>query len=542
MDEFHVTAGRRLAPHVAFAPRLACKLAEEGYVNRADRLQRLLAAPLLLVVTACTPSPRRSDAVAHRSGGPRVTHGIAAGEVTQTSAVIWSRCERAGELHVVLDAVPRGQPIAKSAAALAENDFTAKVTVAGLEPSTSYPYRVWCTAGAGESTVTGDAVGGRFRTAPSPDSPEAVRFVWGGDVGGQNVCRDRTEGYPIFQRIASQDADFFIGLGDMIYADSPCLATGRYGNQQIPGPPKPATDVPEFWAYWKYNRSDEASQQVLAMTPYYAVWDDHEVFDDFGPHHDVGPSPPYPAGRHLLPLGRKAFLDYNPLADPPLLYRTIRWGKHLELFVLDTRSYRDPNSQQDDPRHPKTMLGLEQLRWLKESLLRSDATWKVIVTSVPLSVPTGSKQRGRDGWLPFDQQTGFQYELLDILRFMRAHDIRNNLWISTDIHFVAVFRYAPLPEDPTFLSYEVDTGPLNAGVFPKREFDTTLHPEQLFRYPDDANPAHGFEVAKSWFNYGVMRVDAQGNVHIAVINTSGATLYELSLEPSAERRSGGAKR
>lgn len=209
--------------------------------------------------------------------------------------------------------------------------------------------------------------------------------------------------------------------------------------------------------------------------------------------------------------------------------------------MLDTRSYRDPNSQKDDPRHPKTMLGRQQLRWLKESLLRSDATWKVIVTSVPLAVPTGSNRGGRDGWLPLDQQTGFQYELLDILRFLRTHDIRNHVWISTDIHFVAVFRYTPFLDDPTFHSYEVDTGPLNAGVFPQRAFDSTLHPEQLFRYPDDADPAHGFEAAKSWFNFGVMRIDAQGDMHIAVINTNGATLYELSLEPYVRRRSGGVK-
>src|SRR5262249_2195248 len=106
----------------------------------------------------------------------------------------------------------------------------------------------------------------------------------------------------------------------------------------------------------------------------------------------------------------------------------------------------------------------------------------------------------------------------------------NHVWISTDIHFVAALRYTPLPEDPTFHTYEVDTGPLNAGVFPKREFDATLHPDILFRYPDDADPSQGFAVAKSWFNYGVVGIDAQGDMHIAVINTDGTTLYELSLK------------
>ena len=179
------------------------------------------------------------------------------------------------------------------------------------------------------------------------------------------------------------------------------------------------------------------------------------------------------------------------------------------------------------------MLGREQLRWLKDGLLHSDATLKVIVSSVPLAVQTCVPQRGCDGWGSFDRRTGFEYELLDILRFMRAHNIRNHVWISTDIHFVDVFRYTPFREDPTFHSYEVDTGPLNAGIFPKHEFATTLHPTQLFHYPDSADPAEGFAAAKSWFNFGVLSVNARGGMRIVVINTSGTTLFELSLEPHA---------
>jgi alkaline phosphatase D len=460
--------------------------------------------------------------------GPRITHGVIAGEVTSTSAVIWSRCDRTGELHTAVAASTDGREIAAAVPVAAENDLTGKLTIEGLEPNTMHPYRVWCTAGE----VVGDAVSGTFRTAPRPTSPQAVSFVWGGDVGGQNVCRDHTAGYPIFDTIRAQHPDFFIGLGDMIYADSPCSVKGRYGNQQIPGPPHPATNVPEFWAYWQYNRTDAASQRLLATLPYYAVWDDHEVFNDFGPHHDVGPSPPYPPGRHLLPLGRRAFLDYNPFPDTQQrLYRSVRWGKHVELFLLDTRSYRDANSQQDDPGHPKTMLGHEQLNWLKDSLLHSDATWKVIVTSVTLAVPSCVPQRGCDDWASFDRQTGFQYELQDILRFLQAHNIRNHVWISTDIHFVEVFRHAPFHDDPTFVFYEVDTGPLNAGVFPKHEFDMTLHPTELFKYPQSAPPEEGYAAANTWFNFGVLRVDERGELRVTVVNTKGTTLYELALAP-----------
>lgn len=471
--------------------------------------------------------------VAAPDAGARITHGVAAGEVTSTSAVIWGRCSAASRLQLTLRDAAGDREIQASAAASAADDFTAKVPIGGLQPDTTYTYRVTCRA---DTAAAADGVArGTFRTAPPANASQPVTFVWGGDVGGQNACRDRTEGYGVFRTIGALRPAFFIGLGDMIYADSPCLPTGRYGNTQVPGPVAPAADVPSFWARWKYNRADRATQELLATLPYYAVWDDHEVYSDFGPHHDVGPTPRYPPGRHLLPLGRKAFLDYNPIAaggDAPRLYRNIRWGRHLDLFILDTRQYRDSNFAPDRPTRPKTMLGATQRAWLEQALAASDATWKVIVSSVPLSVPTGAEARGRDGWANGDQESGFEHELLDILRFMQQRGIYNNIWIATDIHFAAVFRDAPFADDPDFRVVEVDTGPMNAGVFPRpEEVDPTLHPQRLFTYPSSAEAIGGFEQAKSWFNFGVMRIDADGRVTVQIVNALGTTLYELPLSP-----------
>ena len=105
------------------------------------------------------------------------------------------------------------------------------------------------------------------------------------------------------------------------------------------------------------------------------------------------------------------------------------------------------------------MLGREQLTWLKEKLAASDARWKVIVSSVPMSIPTGlpAVPNGRDGWANFDQTAGYERELLDILRFMHAHGIRNSLWITTDVHFAEAFRYTPFTDDPGFAAYELVT-------------------------------------------------------------------------------------
>jgi PhoD-like phosphatase len=309
----------------------------------------------------------------------------------------------------------------------------------------------------------------------------------------------------------------------MIYADNACAATGLYGNAQLAGAFGPAVDLAGFWAHWRYNRADRASRRLLASTSYVGVWDDHEVINDFGPLTDVGTAPPYPPDLRLLPIGLRAFLDYTPVASAPRLYRSLRWGRHLELFVLDTRSYRDANYAPDSPRDPKTMLGEEQLAWLKERLARSDATWKVIVSSVPMSIPTGfPPTNGRDGWANFDQATGFENELLDILRFMAENGVDDPVWITTDVHFAEAFRYTPFPEHPDFAVHEIATGPLNAGIFPNRNVDPTLNPEVLF-FHGATSPADvtSWDQAKRWFNFGTLEIGAGGDLTAEVVDTAG---------------------
>ena len=82
------------------------------------------------------------------------------------------------------------------------------------------------------------------------------------------------------------------------------------------------------------------------------------------------------------------------------IYRSFQWGKDLDLLILDARSNRSRNDIADTPENNKTMLGKEQLKWLKENLLNSNATWKIVSSDVPVSIPTGANASmfGRDGW------------------------------------------------------------------------------------------------------------------------------------------------
>ena len=178
------------------------------------------------------------------------------------------------------------------------------------------------------------------------------------------------------------------------------------------------------------------------------------------------------------------------------------------------------------------MLGAEQLAWLKEGLASSDATWKVIVSSVPMSIPTGfPPTNGRDGWADFDQTTGFERELLDILRFLQARGIDDSIWITTDVHFAEVFRYRPFADDPVH-GARARHGPLNAGIFPNVDFDTTLNPERLFFYgPESAGAVTTWTEAKRWFNFGTLTVRDDGTLTAGVVNTAGESVYSLELAP-----------
>jgi alkaline phosphatase D len=494
-------------------------------------LRLILAAAALLLgagsAAAATPGTART--------APSITHGVVVGDVTASSAVLWARADREARLNVALAGGRHGR--VATGLARAEDDYTATVALGGLAPATTYRYRAWFSLGSRGSSH-GPVATGSFRTAPPPRAAAPLRLAFGGDLAGQNVCRDAAEGFPILGTIAARRPDVFVGLGDMIYADNACDAVGRYGNGQVPGEFGPATDLATFWAHWRYGRADPKLQRLLERTDYVGVWDDHEVINDFGPFTDTGSAPPYTPGVHLMPFGLRAFTDYTPIArpedEPTRLYRSLRWGRNAELFVLDTRQYRDPNFAEDTGVQPKTMLGREQLAWVKQKLLESDARWKVIVSSVPMAIPTGfPPTNGRDGWANFDQNTGFERELLDILRFMQSHGVRDSVWITTDVHFAEAFRHRPFSDDPRFAVNELVTGPMNSGIFPNLDFDTTLNPERLaFFAPPSADAVTSWAQAKHWFNFGELEFSRDGSLTLRIVNTAGETEFEREFTPA----------
>lgn len=379
-----------------------------------------------------------------------------------------------------------------------EKDFIEVVQVKGLAPNTSYEVRASVTTDGYDPAV----VGAQFVTAHTELEDAPIRWVWGGDIGGQGYCRKPDRGYGIFDHMRESRPDFGILLGDLIYGDGPCPSPPN-----IPGSDFVATTLEQFRAKHRYQREDTAFQQFLASVPVYAQWDDHEVRNDFSGSTDV-----------LMPIGLQAFHEYWPNGisqeRPPRLYRQIHRGANLDLFFLDTRQYRSPNTELDNSQ--KTMLGKEQLSWLVDTLTQSQATWKVIVSSVPLSLPKGDRAKppAVDSWAQGQSGTGFAHERNVIVETILFHQISNVVWITTDVHVAQVLAYDPHSEGkPAF--HEFVCGPLSAGPGRPTSPETTLNPTVL--YSDG-----GF------FNFGEVVMD-QDELNLRIVDDRGTTKFQISL-------------
>jgi alkaline phosphatase D len=458
-----------------------------------------------------------------------VPHAV--GDVSLDGAVVWARVAEAGT--VTLNYRARGRdPYDLQARAGADDDFAVRFELSRLAPGTRYGYTLrFLPAEGGVARSVGE---GAFATAPPPASRTPVRFAWSGDLAGQNVCRDRDRGFPVFDALLAAGPDFFVAAGDMIYADGRCAAEGRLGNAQIENPAGPARDLDGFRRHWHYVRGDAPLRRLLAAVPYYAIWDDHEVLNNFGPEEDLIWPTPGAEPLRLMPLGRRAFLEQNPVRrhpdDPSRIYRSVRWGRHLHLFLLDTRQYRAPAALADRGPAPKSMLGQAQREWLVRTAGASDATWRVIVSGSPLAIPAGLPD-ARDGWAGGGGETGYARELRLIMDDLRSAGANNVLWLAADAHFAAFFRHR-LDDDYEF--FEGVAGPLSAGVFPNAAYDRGLGSERLFMHPSGDPPA-GFEGALGAFNFGLVEIDAAGTAVVRFVDARGRGLWEVALPPRGGR-------
>lgn len=401
------------------------------------------------------------------------THGIASGDVTPSSAILWTRVDRRARLTVEVSPDPSFQEIAlrRSVLASAKNDFTAKVRAGPLESEQSYFYRWRHGPSLGEV--------GTFKTAPPPWVSADLRFAYSGDSDGTKV-----NGMPFFNGFEAlgfardESLDFFVYLGDTVYPDSPLR-------------PTPAETLHEYRDTYKVNREIAALSSLLKATSVYAIWDDHEVQNDYdGQTVDPG----------LYAMGREAFLEYMPLRKRRLLhdphcaghplFRVFRWGKDADVIILDERSCRSADAEvacRFDPSDSgtfdpaptlpsmlrvqfalppsppsgcldaifdptRTMLGRRQKAALKKVLLHSQAKFKFILNEVPIQQFYAQ---------PYDRWEGYGAERNEILRFILEHHLKNVIFLTTDTHANLINQvFIDQFTDPTPIAEEFVTGPV----------------------------------------------------------------------------------
>ena len=475
---------------------------------------------------------------------------LATGDPRPDGAVLWARAESPGELRFEISQEAHfEQPVQNLAARFdLSGGLTAQVEVRGLLPGTRYHWRLVRADGTPLLARAG------FVTAPVAADKRSVKLLFGADLGGQGYGRlapgspGGTTGWPIFEAMRAESADFFIALGDMLYSDRPVTAeapdkTFSKGNAfQLPKPgPGYVNNLDDFRRDWLYHRSEAHIDRFYRGTPLVATWDDHELVNDsggpelvYGPRPDElardarlknsDPSRPRAADKRRLSVfhnpelyraGRQAMFEWNPLpvlgaargGDAALspegrrLYRSLRWGGLLEVFMLDTRSYRDPRYRVDSDATPKTMLGAAQKQWLKEQLARSTALWKVVVSSVPLAIEGGNERDParhiyRDAWLPVESDNPYAYgrELRELVAHFKRERIANVVFLTGDQHFSNLIAYDPDGDgQPDF--HEANIGPLRAGPGDGK-LDTSLNPRRLFT--DEGQAEH---------TYGSLRID-----------------------------------
>lgn len=192
-----------------------------------------------------------------------------------------------------------------------------------------------------------------------------------------------------------------------------------------------------------------------------------QVSNNWWPGEVLG-APLYPDGTladDLAANSRQSFYEFNPILAEKI-YRSQKFGQHLEIFFPDMRSYRAPNTD-NELNQMVAMMGEEQATWLMDSLAASTATWKILSMHDPISIVTG----GPGDYDSFGQNNcsllGRENELKNLFALIKDQGIENVVSITSDVHYTASITYNPNDScsgEPNFDSfYEFVIGPIHAG-------------------------------------------------------------------------------
>jgi alkaline phosphatase D len=487
-----------------------------------------------------------------RSGRPAAPWGVQAGDVTAHSGLVWVRSDRPARMIVETAATESFRQARRWHGPLLGpgTDLTGTTRLHGLPPGEQIHYRVLL-ADPDDPRRTSEPVTGTFRTAPVRRR-QGVRFVWSGDLAGQGWgINESIGGYRIFDAMAKLDPDFFLCSGDNIYADGPISATqalpdgSTWRNITTEEKSKVAETLAEFRGAFRYNLLDEHLRRFNARVPSVVQWDDHEVRNNWYPGEVIASSDTRYTEKSIDVLAaraRRAFSEYFPISTLQpgdrhgRVYRVVRHGPLLDVFVLDMRTYRDANSPDNQTVDPQGILGAEQLEWLKRELAASSAVWKVIAADMPLGLVVPDPMENKPDFEAVAQgdpgvPLGRELQIAELLRFIKHRRTTGTLWLTADVHHTSAQHYHPSRAAFTDFEpfWEFVSGPLNAGAFPASALDGTFGPERVYvKAPTASNvsPAGGYQF------FGEVDIDGDsGELTVRLREQDGTVLFTQALQP-----------
>lgn len=327
----------------------------------------------------------------------RFPTAVLAGAMTAEGALIRGQVDGAGGawLRVWADGGPGGFVVDRRVEA---DEGFFKVALDGLAADTRYAFAFFEMGPDGVATARSPV--GRFRTAPPPDARPALTI-------GATACTNRRFApYRSLGVLAREPFDVFCHLGDMSYNDG-------------------AATRADFRAKWRWTLQEENYRAVFAKAGMYQTWDDHEIANN---------DELYTLPREVIDAGLDAFFEACPAARGPdgQLWTSHRWGGTAEIFVLDCRLERRPETRETAG---ALYVSRAQMDWLKRAVAESPCHFKILLNSVPIT---------HLAW-PFeeDRWQGYAAQRDELLDHLDAAGVDNVWFLSGDLHLGLVGRVDP---------------------------------------------------------------------------------------------------
>ena len=389
--------------------------------------------------------------------------GVQTGDARLSSVVVSVRCYEPNLRMVLVRGVEDGWEDAGEVVDLLSDGDVVQIELEELVPDTTYAVAFYADDGVRRSSPS------RFRTALYPGATRVVRF-------GATSCLGGNHPWPTLTHASGELFDFFVLLGDTIYADWSWGGSG-------------------FEENWEDALQITGMRDLTQSTSLAATWDDHEVENNW----DIDEPGVLDTALASLEAFRRA-IPQRVGSQGSGLWRSMQWGDSVELFMLDCRGERFGGDY----------ISQEQMDWLKDGLLNSTARFKIIANSVPIT-DMSDVYFGIDA---VDRWDGYANQRDEILDHIRDSNIRGVLWIAGDFHFGAL-AHVGRPGSLHHFQYEVFCGPGGSD----------LNPVVWLLNPND----HYEQVVKE-FNYVAFECDPDaGTIQVAFIADDGGVIANQTL-------------